>query len=142
MNILGDTLYANFTDMLSETSVEATAYLSWSHNDQGGWDILIEESDLGPEVQVQVSARQRYDPEWYVPQSDWKIQVWVDSQDIYLSSYVNMTSGTWVTTFFSDENELGRGIWSFEAAKDQEDITPKPPIPELEKPEFEMIYEI
>jgi len=116
MGIDGDTLSANFTDMFSETSVNATAYLSWSMNDQGEWATLIEESDSGPEVQVQVSARQFYDPDWYVPESDWKIQIYVDSQEIYLSSYVNMTTGLWVTTFFSDGDELGRGIWYFETA--------------------------
>ena len=67
MGIDRDTLSANFTDMLSETSVNATAYLSWSMNDQGEWATLIEASDSGPEVQVQVSARQSYDLEWYVP---------------------------------------------------------------------------
>jgi len=116
MGIDGDTLSANFTDMLSETFVNATAYLSWSMNDQGEWATLIEESDESSKVQVQVSARQFYDPEWYVPESDWKIQIYVDSQEIYLSSYVNMTTGLWVTTFFSDGDELGRGIWYFETA--------------------------
>ena len=118
MGIDGDTLSANFTDMLSEASVNSTAYLSWSSNDQGEWSTLIKGgSETQPtEVQVQVSARQRYDPEWYVDESDWKIQVWVDSQDIYLSSYVNRTTGLWVTTFFAQGDELGRGIWSFEAA--------------------------
>ena len=120
MGIDGDTLSANFTDMLSETFVNATAYLSWSMNDQGEWATLIEESDESSKVQVQVSARQFYDPEWYVPESDWKIQIYVDSQEIYLSSYVNMTTGLWVTTFFSDGDELGRGIWYFETALQNE----------------------
>ena len=46
-----------------------------------------------------------------MPNAEWKIQIMQPEYGMYLSSYVNMTSQTWTTTFFYKDEELGRGVW-------------------------------
>ena len=66
----GDTYEATFLDFLdpSVAPVTETISTSVSSADVGSFYDLI-----GSETQVQTSHRQDSDPEWVVPNSDWKL---------------------------------------------------------------------
>jgi len=63
---------------------------------------------------VQASVRQEWNNEWSVANAEWSTAVRLETNDIWLSSYVNMTTASWVTTYMRDGAEIGRGVWSFE----------------------------
>ncbi len=81
---------------------------SSSSADVGEWQNLD-----GSAITVQASVRQDSDPEWYVPGSEWKTQVLVKQNEIYLSTYVDMDKKEWRTTFFYDGEQWGEGVWFF-----------------------------
>jgi len=101
---------ANFTDMNTGRFVSDSMKTSVSSKDVGRTQLL----GKNPTTEVQASYRQDYDEEWYVPNAEWKIQIMQPEYGMYLSSYVNLTSQTWTTTFFYEDEELGRGVWSGE----------------------------
>jgi len=101
---------ANFTDMNTGRFVSDSMKTSVSSKDVGRTQLL----GKNPVTEVQASYRQDYDKEWYVPNAEWKIQIMQPEYGMYLSSYVNLTSQTWTTTFFYEDKELGRGVWSGE----------------------------
>ena len=100
---------ANFTDMNTGRFVSDSMKTSASSRDTSvGRTQLLGEK---PKTEVQASNRQATDEDWYVPNAEWKIQIMQPEFGMYLSSYVNLTSQTWTTTFFYEGEELGRGIW-------------------------------
>ena len=64
-------------------------------------------------MQVQASHRQSTDPTWYIKESDWKMQLWINENDIYFSSYIDNETQLWTTTFFYKSKEIARGVWDF-----------------------------
>ena len=48
-----------------------------------------------------------------MPDANWKIQIWIQKNDMYLSSYANIFTGSWITTYFRKGEEIGRGTFSF-----------------------------
>ena len=64
-------------------------------------------------VQVQASHLQDADSRWYISESDWKTQVYLDTDKIYVSNYIDNDAQTWTITFFYQGKELGRGVWKF-----------------------------
>jgi hypothetical protein len=104
----GETYETTFTDMLNEENqVKDSMSTSVSSSEVGKWLSLTDE------IQVQASYRQDSDPEWFVPGSDFKFQIWARTNDIYCSSYVNKESEVWTSTFFYDGEQFGTGIWNF-----------------------------
>jgi len=65
-------------------------------------------------------VRQDEDPEWYVLDANWRVQIWIEKNDIYLSSYGNIFTGSWITTYFRNGEEFGRGIFSFPGLLEEE----------------------
>jgi len=63
-------VYSDFLDF-SVAPVTVTVDKDLSSADHGYWNNLV-----GEEIQVQASVRQDSDPNWIIPDSDWKIQVW------------------------------------------------------------------
>jgi hypothetical protein len=99
---------AHFVDEPNKSEVKMDMPTNVSSKDVGKWN------ELSKGVQVQASHRQRgSDPEWYIPDSDWKIQIWYETIDVYISSYINNEQYEWTTTVFENGNELHRQIWYF-----------------------------
>jgi len=69
----GKTYQMDFIDFTDESvePVTVTMGSDASSADVGDWNNLV-----GDEIQVQGSVRQDYDPDWIIPDSDWKLQVW------------------------------------------------------------------
>jgi len=40
------------------------------------------------------------DTRWYVSEADWKTQVYIDTDKIYVSNYIDNDTKTWTVTFF------------------------------------------
>jgi len=124
----GTTYEAKFFDFKdpSVSPVTETISTSVSSADVGSFYNLV-----GNEIQVQTSHRQASDPDWVVPNSDWKLQVFTKTNDIYCSSYINNESCTWITQFYYDGDLTGTGTWEFPCTTDTpEPVTPEPVTPE------------
>ena len=122
----GTTYEAKFFDFKdpSVTPVTETISTSVSSADVGAFYNLV-----GNEIQVQTSHRQASDPDWVVPNSDWKLQVLTRTNDIYCSSYINNENCTWETQFYYDGAITGTGIWTFPCDQNEE-AAPEPVAPE------------
>jgi len=64
-------------------------------------------------VQVQASHLQDADTRWIVKDADWKTQVYLDTDKIYVSNYIDNDAQTWTITFYYKGDEIGRGVWTF-----------------------------
>ncbi len=74
----GETYGTTFTDLITGETAKDRMSTSVSSSDVGKWQ------KLNDEIQVTSSFRQRdSDPEWYVPGSDFKFEVWTRTNDIY-----------------------------------------------------------
>ena len=100
----------NFTDLDTGRVRSDSMSTDVSSSDVGKWQTLTKDPT---DVDVQASHRQVSDDEWNVSRVDWKVQIYIPENQIYLSSYVNMTTYNWTTTFFYEGEELGRGTWIF-----------------------------
>jgi hypothetical protein len=69
-----------------------------SHSGSIGEYVTLRESD--PLIKVQATVRQDDDPEWEVEDSEFKIQIWIDDRDTYISTYFDM-----------DDLMMENGLW-------------------------------
>jgi len=117
----GKTYEAKFFDFFDESVEPVTETISTSVSSADVGDFY---NLKGDEIQVQTSHRQSSDPEWIVSDSDWKLQVWTRTNDIYCSSYINNDDCTWTTQFYYDGALQGTGIWNFPCG--DEAVFPEP----------------
>ena len=53
------------------------------------------------------------DNDWAIPDSDVKMQIYIDKNGTYYRSYVNLDAMTLVSNFYHDNKLLGRAEWNF-----------------------------
>jgi hypothetical protein len=86
-----------------------------SHSGSIGEYVTLRESD--PLIKVQATVRQDDDPEWEVEDSEFKIQIWIDDRDTYISTYFDMDdlmmeNGLWR----GEKNRITTGAWDMNAS--------------------------
>ena len=97
-----------FSDTMKSDSKTVVNEVATSASSEGDWKYLS-----GTEMKVQTSVRQEGDPEWDVPDSDWKFQVWKEENDMYSKSFISNDSCTWTTQFWYRGELASTGYWQF-----------------------------
>ncbi len=69
--------------------------------------------DFEKDVQVMAGHIQASDKRWLVKDADWKSQVYLNNNKIYLSNYIDNAEKLWTITFFYKGKEIGRATWHF-----------------------------
>lgn len=69
--------------------------------------------DFEKDVQVMAGHIQASDKRWIVKDADWKSQVYLENNKIYLSNYIDNAEKLWTITFFYKGKEIGRATWHF-----------------------------
>jgi len=96
----GKTFDTSFTtpDDSSVKAREISMPTTTSTKGDGEWFNFIKGDTTN--VQVQASHLQDADTRWYVSEADWKTQVYIDTDKIYVSNYIDNDTKTWTVTFF------------------------------------------
>ena len=106
--VFDDVLGVYFSDKIESYSKTVVNEVATSASSEGDWQYLS-----GTEMKVQTSVRQEGDPEWDVPDSDWKFQVWREENDMYYKSFISNDNCTWTTQFWYRGELASTGVWQF-----------------------------